>query len=98
EEWTSDTCTTAGVQSCMEQILRTTLGVTQPVRHRWAASVSYSDGVLPVMQQVRPGVWAIGGYNGTGNVVGAIYGRMVAQIAVTGSSDRLAVFAADKAT
>jgi glycine/D-amino acid oxidase-like deaminating enzyme len=81
-EWTTDVNPTPEVQQCMESILRDVLGVQQPVRNRWAASVSYSDGILPVMEQVRPGVWAIGGYNGTGNVIGAIYGRMVARIVV----------------
>jgi glycine/D-amino acid oxidase-like deaminating enzyme len=93
-EWTTDASPSTEVQRCMESILRETLGVQQPVQHRWAASVSYSTGILPVMQQVRPGVWAIGGYNGTGNVVGALYGRMVAQLAVTGTSSLLPPFMA----
>jgi glycine/D-amino acid oxidase-like deaminating enzyme len=33
---------------------------------------------------VRPGVWTVGGYSGTGNVVGAICGRAAAQVIVTG--------------
>ncbi len=93
DEWTTDTDPTDQVQQCIEQVLREAVGVRQPVRHRWAAAVSYSAGVLPVMDQVRPGVWAIGGYNGTGNVIGALYGRMVAQIAVTGTSDLLPALA-----
>ncbi len=91
-EWTMETRPTAEVQQCMESILRDVVGVTQPVLHRWGASVSYSNGILPVMKQVRPGVWAIGGYNGTGNVIGSIYGRMVAQIAITGESGLLRTF------
>jgi len=87
DEWTTDTDPTSEVQQCIERVLRDTVGVTQPVRHRWAAAVSYSSGILPVMDQVRQGVWAIGGYSGTGNVIGALYGRMVAQMAVTGKSD-----------
>ena len=87
DEWTADTDPTSEVQQCIERVLRDTVGVTQPVRHRWAAAVSYSSGILPVMDQVRQGVWAIGGYSGTGNVIGALYGRMVAQMAVTGKSD-----------
>ena len=92
-EWTADTAPTAEVQECMEAVLRTTLGVTQPVCRRWAASVGYSDGVLPVLEQVRSDVWAIGGYSGTGNVVGAIYGRMAAQIVATGSAELASTFA-----
>ena len=93
DEWTTDTDPTSEVQQCIERVLRDTVGVTQQVRHRWAAAVSYSSGVLPVMEQVRQGVWAIGGYSGTGNVIGALYGRMVAQIAVTGKSDLLSALA-----
>ena len=87
DEWTTDTDPTSEVQQCIERVLRDTVGVTQQVRHRWAAAVSYSSEILPVMDQVRQGVWAIGGYSGTGNVIGALYGRMVAQMAVTGKSD-----------
>ena len=87
DEWTTDNTPTAKVQQYMETVLRDTVGVTQPVRHRWAASVSYSAGILPVLEQVRPGVWAIGGYSGTGNVIGSLYGRMVAQVATTGTSE-----------
>ena len=93
DEWTHDTRPTNDVQRCIERVLRDTVGVTQPVTHRWAAAVSYSSGILPVMDQVRPGVWAIGGYSGTGNVMGALYGRMVAQVAVTGESELLSVLA-----
>jgi gamma-glutamylputrescine oxidase len=93
DEWTTDTDPTTEVQRCIERVLRDRVGVTQPVRHRWAAAVSYSAGILPVMDQVRQGVWAIGGYSGTGNVIGALYGRMVAQVAVTGTSDLLPALA-----
>jgi glycine/D-amino acid oxidase-like deaminating enzyme len=85
-EWTTDALPTEEVQRCMESVLRDVVGVQEPVTQRWAASVSYSSGILPVMSQVRAGVWAIGGYNGTGNVIGAIYGRMVAQLAIRGES------------
>ncbi|MEO9019253.1 MAG: FAD-dependent oxidoreductase [Gemmatimonadaceae bacterium] len=86
-EWTTDSDPTEEVQLCMNSVLRGTVGVEEPVQQRWAASVSYSTGILPVLANVRPGVWAIGGYNGTGNVMGAIYGRMVAQLVVKGRSD-----------
>jgi gamma-glutamylputrescine oxidase len=35
---------------------------------------------------VRPDVWAIGAYSGTGNVIGALCGRAVAEKIVTGGS------------
>jgi glycine/D-amino acid oxidase-like deaminating enzyme len=94
-EWTTDNSPTSEVQSCMERVLRDRVGVTQPITHRWAASVSYSNNILPAMQQARPGVWAIGGYSGTGNVIGAIYGRMLAQFLMNGSSDLMPAFMPD---
>jgi glycine/D-amino acid oxidase-like deaminating enzyme len=35
---------------------------------------------LPIAQEVRPGVWAIGAYSGTGNVVGALLGQETAAV------------------
>lgn len=91
-EWTNDTNPSDEVQDCLEQLLRGAVGVEQPIQHRWAASVSYTNSILPIMEQVRPGVWAIGGYNGTGNVVGALYARILAQFVVNGTSEMLTSF------
>lgn len=85
-EWTHDTTPTPTVQGALERFLRERLGVTAAVTHRWAAGVGYTRSGLPILEQIRPGVWAIGGYNGTGNVVGALCGRAVARLAVTGES------------
>ena len=74
----------ATVQGMIDGFLRGTLGVHAPITHRWAASVGYTDDGLPVLDEVEPGVWACGGYSGTGNVIGAICGRAAAQLAVTG--------------
>ena len=66
------------VQAALEQLLRTRLRVTAPVTHRWAASVGYTRSGLPFLGEVRDGVWAAGGYCGTGNVIGALCGRAAA--------------------
>ena len=86
-EWTHDSNPTADVQSELDRILRDDLCIDAPVTHRWAASVGYTTNGAPILEQVRPGVWAIGAYSGTGNVIGALYGRIVAQLVITGSSD-----------
>lgn len=78
-ECTDDPVPSAVVQDRLERLLREHLGVQAPVTHRWAGVVSYSESGLPTVAEVQPGVWALGGYNGTGNVVGAICGRGVAQ-------------------
>lgn len=89
-EWTDDGQPSDAIQRRLDHLLRTRLGVVAPVTHRWAASVGYSTGILPVVEEVRPGVWVAGGYNGTGNVIGAICGRGLARLAVLGDGEMLA--------
>ena len=81
ESWSTAAEPTDVVQSHLERVLREQLGVGAAITHRWAASVSYTETGLPVFAEVRPGVWAIGGYSGTGNAVGALCGRGVARVA-----------------
>jgi gamma-glutamylputrescine oxidase len=78
-EWTTDAEPTDRIQGYLERTLRETLKVTAPITHRWAASVSYTETGLPVLQELRPGLWVIGGYSGTGNVMGALCGRAAAR-------------------
>ena len=85
-EWTADATPTAVVQSALDRILRERLNVIAPVTHRWAASVAYTQSGLPIIEQVRPRVWAIGAYSGTGNVVGALCGRAAAELVLHGRS------------
>ncbi|HET7189897.1 MAG TPA: FAD-binding oxidoreductase [Gemmatimonadaceae bacterium] len=78
-EWTTNATPTPVVQAALERRLRERLGVHAPISHRWAASVGYTADYLPIATEVRGGVWAIGGYCGTGNVIGALLGRGVAR-------------------
>lgn len=66
------------VQGLLEAKLRD-LDIGAPITHRWAASVGYTPDYLPFCDQVRPNVWAVGGYSGTGNVVGSICGQEIAR-------------------
>ena len=79
-EWTTDDAPTEEVQSALDAIVRETLGSDAPVTNRWAATVGYTQSGLPILEKVRPAVWAIGGYSGTGNVVGAMCGRALADL------------------
>lgn len=80
-EWTMDTAPTEPVQDVLEAFLRAHIGVTAPITHRWAASAGYTDTGLPIAEEVRHGVWALGGYSGTGNIIGALAARaMVAAV------------------
>ena len=89
-EWTTSALPTPQVQNELDRILRDEAGVNAVVTHRWAASVGYATTGAPVLEQIRPGIWAVGAYSGTGNVIGALYGRAVAQLVVNGHSDLLA--------
>jgi glycine/D-amino acid oxidase-like deaminating enzyme len=61
------------------------------ITHRWSGAISFAEGLLPLLAEVRPGVVAAGGYRGTGNVVGAIWGRAAAELAVTGAVSETAI-------
>ena len=77
-EWTTDASPTEAVQSALTRLLRERLGVDAAITHQWGAVVAYASSGLPVAEEVRPGVWAVGAYSGTGNVIGALCGRAVA--------------------
>jgi len=85
EEWTSSSEPTHAIQHRLETFLRDHLGVHAAITHRWAASVGYTTSGLPVVDEVRPGIWAIGAYSGTGNVLGALCARAVIE-SITGHS------------
>lgn len=95
-EFTDEAVITPEVQQGLDGILRHRIGVTAPVTHRWVGIVGYTPDGLPVVEEVRPGVWAIGGYCGTGNVVGAMCGRAVAQGLVNGASELLDLLRSDR--
>lgn len=91
EEWTTDDEPTEHIQDFLTQRLAG-VGATNKIIHRWAASVSYANTGMPLVREVRQGVWAIGGYCGTGNIVGALLGRAVVAKIVSGNSQVLADF------
>jgi glycine/D-amino acid oxidase-like deaminating enzyme len=84
EEWSTDAQPTPLVQDYLESFLRDRVGVQAPITHRWAACAAYTPTGLPVITQARPNVWALGGYSGTGNVIGAMAARAVAAAAMDG--------------
>jgi glycine/D-amino acid oxidase-like deaminating enzyme len=89
-EETGSTDTSPVVQDAIEKLVRERIGVSAPVVARWAASVGYTAGGLPFVGEVRPGVYAAGGYCGTGNVVGALCARALVALALGHDSDALA--------
>jgi gamma-glutamylputrescine oxidase len=93
-EWTTDGTPSDVVQDYLTRTLRADLKVRAAVTHRWAASVSYTETGLPVFRELGDGLIVMGGYSGTGNVVGAILGRAAAQRAIMGRSELLSPFEA----
>ncbi|MFO1516487.1 MAG: FAD-binding oxidoreductase [Lysobacterales bacterium] len=81
-EWGAPAEPSAAVQDHLDGLLRTRLGVTAPVTHRWAACVAYSRDGLPVWGEWRAGLYVTGAYSGTGNVFGALCGRALADLAL----------------
>ncbi|MCU1601618.1 MAG: dependent oxidoreductase [Frankiales bacterium] len=75
EETTSREVSTT-VQAALDELLAS-VAPDAVVTHRWAASVGYTGDALPYLGEVREGVWAAGGYCGTGNVIGALCARQL---------------------
>jgi len=90
-EWTESQEPTDVVYDYLASTLKA-LGITADVENHWAATVSYTDTGLPFVQEVQPGVWGIGGYCGTGNIVGALLGRGIVEHFATGSNAALRDF------
>jgi glycine/D-amino acid oxidase-like deaminating enzyme len=84
-EWTTDTEPTPVVQGWIDRIAPRFAGVAVTVTHRWAASAAYTEDGRPVVSEVRPGVVACGGYNGTGNLVGPMAARAAVALGLDGT-------------
>lgn len=84
EEWTLDTTPTATVQGWIEHAAVRFAGAPVRVTHRWAASAGYTPDARALVTEVRPGVVACGGYNGTGNLVGPIAARAALALGLDG--------------
>ena len=64
--------TSAPVQRHLERVLRDEIGTAAAVEHRWTGVVGFTPDHLPVLAEPQPGVVAVGGYSGTGNLVGPL--------------------------
>jgi gamma-glutamylputrescine oxidase len=80
-EWGAPAEPSDEIQSYLDSILRDRLKTNAKVTHRWGARVGYTDDGMPVLAEVAPRVWATGAYSGTGNLLGALYGRSAAKLA-----------------
>ncbi|WAX56093.1 FAD-binding oxidoreductase [Jatrophihabitans cynanchi] len=83
-EWTDEVEPSRPVQRHIERVAARMAGVPVTVRHRWGASVGFTADGRPLCTEVEPGVVALGGYNGTGNLVGPVAARAAVALALDG--------------
>jgi gamma-glutamylputrescine oxidase len=85
QEWTAEAGPTAAVQAYLEDLAARFAGRPVGVTHRWAASAGYTPDGRPMCAEVADGVVAVGGYNGTGNLVGPVAARSAVALALDGT-------------
>ncbi|MDT4996650.1 MAG: gamma-glutamylputrescine oxidase [Pseudonocardiales bacterium] len=84
-EWTADSEPSGPVQDYIDGLATRMAGEPVRVTHRWAASVGFTPDGRPLCTPVADGVVAVGGYNGTGNLVGPVAARAAVALAVDGT-------------
>jgi glycine/D-amino acid oxidase-like deaminating enzyme len=75
------------LQDELTELARHLVAADVHIHRQWAAPVGYTRDGLPFVSEVRPGVWAVGAYNGHGNLLSYVLGKAVAS-ALVGSNDR----------
>jgi glycine/D-amino acid oxidase-like deaminating enzyme len=75
EEWTTDSAPTAPVQGYLDTVAVRFAGAPVTVEHRWAASAGFTEDGRPLCVRVGEQAVAVGGYSGTGNLVGPVAAR-----------------------
>lgn len=83
------------VHARLERYLAEDLGVVAPITHRWVGVVGYTEDQRPYVGAVpgTDGLYAMGGYCGTGNITAWVAGRIVADQIATGASADADLFA-----
>jgi glycine/D-amino acid oxidase-like deaminating enzyme len=82
DEWTADAEPSQPVQAYIETVAGRMAGGPVRATHRWAASVGFTPDDRPLCTRVADGLVAVGGYNGTGNLVGPVAARAAVAFAV----------------
>jgi glycine/D-amino acid oxidase-like deaminating enzyme len=85
-EWTGSVEPSRQVQRYLEGVAARMAGAPVDVAHRWGASVGYTADARPLCTQVADRVVAVGGYNGTGNLVGPVAARAAVALALDGTA------------
>ena len=64
------------------------------IDHGWSGTVAVTAPRMPYVRNIRPGVWAVGGYSGQGVALAPYVGKLLAHQALSdtgGSADREAL-------
>ena len=86
--WSVEPGPTDDLQSALDGYLFE-LGIDAPVTHRWAGHAAFTPDRAPIYEEIKPGVWAVGGYCGHGNVLGSVYARAAVRSALRGEKESL---------
>ena len=70
--------TTPLVQERLELLVEQLVGYRPEVTDRWAGIWGTTPDLMPLVGEVREGVWVAGGYSGHGNALGLACGELVA--------------------
>lgn len=84
DEWTRRADPSDDVQGWIEDVAARMAGRPVEVTNRWAASVGFTPDSKALCVPVEPGVVAIGGYSGTGNLVGPVAARAAVALLLDG--------------
>jgi gamma-glutamylputrescine oxidase len=84
--WTDRETSNPAVQERLDRYLREDLLVRAQVTHRWVGLVGYAGDPLPLAGRVAGGLYALGGYNGTGHVQAFVAARIVSELIAHGAS------------
>lgn len=78
-EYTETMGVTDGIQTYLEKKLKD-IGIEDEIELKWCGAVGYTKDCLPIKEEVAQGVWAVGGYNGTGNLIGPLLAKQVVDL------------------
>jgi glycine/D-amino acid oxidase-like deaminating enzyme len=84
--------TTALVQDRLETLVEQLVGYRPAVTDRWAGIWGATPDLMPLVGEVRDGVWVAGGYSGHGNALGLACGDLVARAILGERPPELAAF------
>lgn len=84
--------TTSLIQARLEALVEQLVGLRPEVTDRWAGIWGTTPDRVPLVGEVRDGVWVAGGYSGHGNALGLACGELVARTILGERSPELELF------